>query len=211
MAIAVGGSAAKPVHSAHVELCELLVNCGWLGRVIWKPDATRADKQYHIEAQHRVNLIQLAFPNDIINNGQCRFDIDYSDIYKDHITYAIDYLEALKRLCPSEIIFWYTGVDSVMPKAEFGGKCEIAAWWHRGEELLKKWPFIIFPREGLPHPSTIELPTGSIIFDCKLPDVASHQIWQLIREEKPWEYLYGGDENQIVQYIKRYNLCGWKG
>jgi nicotinate-nucleotide adenylyltransferase len=145
-------------------------------------------------------MTELTFPDILRIRPGATLTIKYDDVYGKN-TPTIERLERLQKKYPKAEIFWYTGVDSVVPRKRFDGKCEIEGKWIRGNELFKKWKFIVFPRVGYKMPTN--LPSNFQIINIKLPNVASSQIRKLIANGKPFEHLVTAG---VAEYIKRYKL-----
>ena len=118
---------------------------------------------------------------------------------------TITWLEILKEHNPDAEIIWYTGIDSVIPQAKYGGKCEIEANWHRGSELIKNYKFLILPRTGYPDPQDIKIPLANYeILNVKMPNICSTEIRQLIAQGNPrYKKMVS---KQVYQYINEHKL-----
>ena len=103
---------------------------------------------------------------------------------------------------------WYTGADSVVPQERFGGKNEIEAYWYEGERLFRDFPFLIVPRPGYPHPSTLELSQNFEIFPAQIKEnISSSEIRRLI--ERHDERFVKMVTPAVAEYIKKHRLYGW--
>ena len=80
--------------------------------------------------------------------------------------------------------------------------------WIRGEELMRNWKFLVLPREGYPHPSTLGLPPNFIVLDVKIHNFSSTYIREQIKNGRVFEHMLSHD---VVTYIKENKLYGWKG
>ena len=202
--IAVGGSAANPPQIGHQALINALVSCGRFDEVIWIPSGSREDKKWDVDPDHRVAMTELTFPNILRIRSGTTLTIKYDDVYSNN-TPTINRLRQLSKDYPDAEIYWYTGVDSIVPKDEFDGRCTIEEVWTEGEELMRNWKFIILPRVGYTMPKN--LTPNFEILDVELPDVSSSEIRELIEQGQPFEHLV---TIEVAEYIKRFNLYNYR-
>lgn len=204
-----GGSNACPVTPAHPLLTER-VACAGFHKVIWRPDGFRPDKaERYIAPSYRGAMIDIAFADVKRRYGDI-ITIDDSDLRSGIQTKTFDFIRQYRLDHPEEDFWWYMGSDCVVPLAKYNGKNIIQAKYYRGEELWESAQFLIVPRPGYPIPAN--LPNNCRVLPVyDMPEIASSTIWELIAKGQPWEHLYGGPDNEIVQIIKRNNLCGWRG
>lgn len=209
----IGGSWMNPVHTAHKDLCSAFIRSGLCDYLIFRPDGFRPDKGKNLATpQARSTMIQLMFPDQMFINPLCRFCIDQSDLWREQFTPTIEVLRKWKRDHPNDNVSWFTGVDSVISREEFDGKCEVEACWEEGEELMREWQFVIVPRATYAHPSTLSLPSQFRIADFHLADIASRKIIEEIAKGGAgWHAYYGGSTHPIVQLIIQDGLYGYKG
>jgi len=124
-------------------------------------------------------MTTLTFPASWLHKGLV---VRYADVYGEN-TPTIEWLERLREEYPDAEITWYTGVDSVVPRSEFGGECEIEHYWVRGQELMSDWPFLIIPRPGYEDPRNLNLPKQfKIMTNARLPDTASSEARRRIAD-----------------------------
>ena len=208
MRIIVGGSAANPPHVGHKVLIERLLICGLFDKVIWMPSGIRKGKEELIDPNHRVAMTMLTFPSEFLYLHRTTFLINFQDVYGKN-TPTINWLRRFSKENPSDLIYWYTGADSVVPQEKFGGRCEIEAEWAEGDSLMKDWDFYILPRQNYLYPLGLVLPPKFKVLEMEqLPDVSSTDIRERIASGQPFETLVTG---AVASYIKRFNLYGWKG
>lgn len=209
MRIGVGGSAANPPHLGHLRLVELLCESALFDKIIWIPSGVRPDKDGLILPEHRVKMIELLFlkDNKKIFAGRTKFEVDMGDVYGRN-TPTINWMEKLQKKYPDAEIVWYTGVDSVVPQEKFGAKCEIEAYWHEGERLMRDFKFLIVPRSGFLPPASLKLPPQFEILDAHIPEISSSEIRSLASkgDEKFTEMV----TPNVAEYIKEHKLYSWK-
>jgi nicotinate (nicotinamide) nucleotide adenylyltransferase len=204
--IAIGGSAANPATIGHLKLIEWLLNSGKFSTVMWILSGDRADKKNLIDADHRLALTLLTFPQEWFLRKDVRFIISFEDVYGEN-TPTIEWLEKIQKLYPNQKLVWYTGADSVVPRPEFDNKSEIEAKWFKGEELYKNWNFLIFPRSGYENPGKLGLPSNFEIADANLPEVSSSEVRKRIVQGEDFEELLAPN---AAQYIRQNTLYEFK-
>ena len=202
--IAVGGSAANPPHLGHRVLIEFLLNYGNFDEVIWMPSGIRPDKNNLIDPNHRVAMTMLTFELSWLYGAKTVFSINFQDVYGAN-TPTIDWLRRIKKENHRAEIIWYTGVDSVIPQAKYGGNCEIATW-EGGREIMEKWNICVLPRPGYEHPSKLALAKNVYFLEANLPDISSTDIVSKISSGEPFENLV---TEAVATYIKKFKLYGF--
>lgn len=204
--IAIGGSAANPATIGHYKLIEWLLNSGKFSTVIWILSGERPDKNILVDSDHRLVLTLLTFPQEWFLRKDVRFIVSFEDVYGKN-TPTIDWLEKIQKIYPDHKLIWYTGADSVVPKLDYNNLSEIEARWVRGDELMKKWNFLVFPRQGYTDPKSLSLPENFEVAHADLPEVSSSEVRRRIISGEPFEeYMMPN----AVQYIKQNNLYGYK-
>ena len=201
--ILAGGSSVNPFTLGHYSLLEGLRKSSYSDKIIWIPTGERIDKKL-LTNQHREAMTKLAIPVEWMKTSP-RVVVDYFDVYGEN-TPTFLWMRKLESQYPGAEIRWFTGVDSVIPRREFNGKCEIEAKWKYAEELMKK-PFLILPRAGYPKPSKLFLPENFQVLDISSVEISSTEVRTLINNRKPFEHLV---PEKVAQYIKENNLYGYQ-
>jgi len=204
--IAIGGSAANPATVGHYNLIKWLLESGKFSKVIWILSGDRKDKRNLIDPDHRTALTLLTFPQDWFLKKDVRFIISFEDVYGEN-TPTIDWLEKTQKENPDQKLVWYTGADSVEPNVKYGGLSEMQAKWYKGEELVKDWNFLIFPRRGYTDPRTLNLPKNFEVADADFPEVSSTEVRDLLEAGEPFEHLM---MPKAAEYLKKNGLYGYK-
>lgn len=203
LTILAGGSSANPFTLGHYSLLDGLRKASHADQIIWIPTGERNDKRL-LTSRHREAMTKLAIPTEWTLTPP-RVIVDYSDVYGEN-TPTFLWIRKLEFQYPGAEIRWFTGIDSVLPRREFGGKCEIEAKWKYAEELMKK-SFIILPRAGYPKPSKLFLPENFQVLDIPSVDISSTEVRTLISNCEPFERLV---PKKVAQYIKEHNLYGYQ-
>jgi nicotinate (nicotinamide) nucleotide adenylyltransferase len=204
--IAVGGSAANPPTIGHYRLIEWLLNCGMFSAVIWILSGSRSDKQNLVDPNHRVAVTLLTFPQEWFLRTDVQFVPSFEDVYGKN-QHTIAWLRRIQKMHPNRKIVWYTGVDSVIPKKEYGGLSEMEACWIEGTKLVKEWDFLVFPRAGLVSPHDLNLGSNFEIANANLPEVSSSEVRRRIAAGESFEELMLSNASQ---YIKQHGLYGYQ-
>jgi nicotinate-nucleotide adenylyltransferase len=201
--ILAGGSSANPFTLGHYNLLNELRKTVHTDQIIWIPSGERSDKKL-ITSEHREAMTKLAIPTEWALTSP-KLTVDYSDIYGEN-TPTFLWIKKLEFKYPGAEIKWFTEVDSVLPRREYGGKCEVEAKWAYAEELMRK-SFIILPRAGYPNPSKLFLPDNFQVLDIPSVNISSTEVRDLISNRQPFEHLV---PEKVSQYIKDYNLYGYQ-
>ncbi len=199
--IAIGGSAANPPHLGHRFLIETLLISNRFDQVIWIPSGVRKDKPGFIDPRHRIAMTHLTFPTAWFHYKNTEFTICLSDVSRQN-TPTIEVMENYSALYPDAKIVWFTGVDSVVPEDSLKGKCLLQTWI-RGEELYRKYHFLILPRPGYPNPRELKLPPNFEILNVPQLDIASSDIREKI---KRGESIEGLVTPEVAAYIQQHEL-----
>ena len=203
MQIGAAGSSANPPHKGHLKLAEALLASNFFDFVIWIPCGARPDKPNLISPRDRRAMTEMTFA-ELQRDG--RFIIRYDDIDGDN-TPSIDWFYKLRKEYPDADITWCTGIDVVMPRKEYGDKCEIAAEWDEGEKLMREYPWLIVTREGYPSPASLALPPNFRVLDARLPAVSSTMIRNFIAiGDLRYKNLV---TTEVAAYIETNKLYEW--
>jgi nicotinate-nucleotide adenylyltransferase len=198
--IAVGGSAADPPHLGHLALLEQLLNLEEFDQIIWILSGFSDYKNPTVSPDDRVAMTELMIPKNWRLKSSVELVIRYDDVYGSNTT-TIKWLKKLQKQFPQAELVWYTGADSIVPRQEYEGRCEIEALWHCGRELMSDWQFLIVSRQGYAKPDN--LPDNFKLLDVKLPDIASSHIRKLITGGNKFDHLV---TKEVAEYIKLRNL-----
>lgn len=209
--IAIGGSAADPVSLAHPAVVKAVCDTELFEKVIWIPSGTRRDKDV-APTHHRQAMIELAMDAEWQGSQKVPVCIDRTEIETASVpTFHRLTMYEKKYLYDHEIV-WYTGVDSIVPREEYRGKCEIEARWVLGRVVMRGWRFYILPRKGYPHPEEVRNNLPKYFryktIEADIPEIASSDIRQRIRKKSQWEHLVHPD---VAEYIREHKLYGFNG
>lgn len=203
---AVGGSAADPPHLGHLAVLRKLYKSALFDRIIWIISGNRKDKQFDVCPNDRIAMTELMIPRAWRESNQPDLVLMYDDVYGTN-TPTITWLEKnLPAQFPGSEFFWFTGSDSVVPRPEFGGKCEIEAKWIAGSKLYRQFYFLVVQRDPYPL-AGVNLPDNFRVLPGAVPDISSTKIRDLIEAGKRFEHLV---PKAIADYIKRHGLYGYK-
>ncbi|MCI0680141.1 nicotinate-nicotinamide nucleotide adenylyltransferase [bacterium] len=205
-AIATGGSAADPITIGHECVVREVCNSGLFETVFWIPSGSRPDKDV-APAEHRRNMINLHFCEEFIRAQPVPLIIDFSDIDAQNTSTYL-WIRQLQEQYPQYEVFWYTGVDSIVPRDDLGGMCEIEALWENGEEVMRG-NMIILPRLGYPDPESLrdQLPPRFQYKALKPKKIiygtAGSDIRERIKRNGTYEHLV---DQKVYEYIEEHKL-----
>lgn len=141
MKIAVFGGTFDPVHTGHTGPGRFLLDTGRAEKILylpaWRPPH-KGDRPV-TEYVHRRAMLALALDPDM----------EISDLEKERAgkSYTIDTLKILTGRDPADSFFWVVGADSLRNLHS----------WHRAEELVRTYSFLVLPRPGESMPDREEL------------------------------------------------------
>ena len=203
--IAVGGSAADPPHNGHYAVIKKLIELERFDLVIWILSGFRPDKNLKVIPDDRVAMTELMLDKTWRTKPGTRLVVKYDDVYNKN-TPTAKRIHRLEHEYPGAEIVWFTGSDSVIPRPEFGGKCEIEVNWTYGQYLMVHKKFIILNRPG--YEIDFGLPENFEVLDVQVPSISSSDIRSRIKFGQEFEHLV---HPEVGAYIKRNQLYGWKG
>lgn len=207
--IAILGGTFDPIHLAHLELADTLVNIFHFEQVLFIPCKQNLLKEHFpATAQERIEMIQLAispFPE---------YHCDTREIDRDTPSYTIETLKALRADYPEDSLTFTMGLDSFNSLEQ----------WHDFEKFLNYAHLLIFPRPGYslePHSSVKNLINqaqttnihdlhtnkhGCIYFSAKVKNlVSSTEIRALLKNQTSTHFL-NYLPSSVLDYIKDKNL-----
>lgn len=207
--IAVGGSSANPPTIAHREFAKALLGCDHFDRVLWYPCGTRHDKLYGVDPQHRANMSRATFADvqkAVLKGDRIpQFDLRMNDVFGEN-TRTLDRVEEVALEFRGAHVYWFTGIDVLVPQDKYEGLCEVEWLWSGGRDLLREWPVAIVPRAGVSESITLTLHPDSIIIPANLPDCSSTEVRRRIQADEPFEHLV---VPHVADYIKQHRLYGF--
>lgn len=188
---------------------ERLTHCEKFDRVFWLPSGERRDKSGLAPAEDRVRMTLLVFNEAWSKSQPTEFVVDLREAYRESIP-TIRLLEGFKQEYPNAEIIFATGVDVLVPRPEYGGKCEILHRWKSGELLMKNWTFAVLSREGYPDPRTLQkqgkIPKRFIILPRPLSssgDISSTEVRRRVASGEPFDDLV---DPPVAEYIRAHKL-----
>lgn len=129
-AIGVLGGSFSPIHHAHLWVAHYLLEELMLSEVVFVPAGQHAFKGRLLEAHHRLEMIRLAI------QGKDRFRLSTIEVDRPGPSYTYETLQRLQEEVPDATLYFIIGGDNL---AE-------VPMWHRGEELLRKFTFVVVGR-----------------------------------------------------------------
>lgn len=197
--IAIGGSAADPTHLGHLAVLLAIMSLGF-DKVIWILSGSRHDKHLQVCPNHRIAMNELTI-RDLRLRTEPDLVVIYDDIYGENKPTKV-WLDLLQVTYPQAELHWFTGSDSVKPREELGGLCEIQAKWVAGRKLYRENQFVIFQRAGYLFDFSL-LPSNFYVHPHIFSEISSSQIRKLIRSGGEISTLV---DSAVVGYINRHNL-----
>ncbi len=197
--LAVYGGTFDPVHVGHLFLAGEVVRNGFADEVLFVPALIPPHKQTRqpTSAEHRLAMLQRA-----LSIHDC-FSVSDIELQRQGPSYTIYTLETLRQTFPEHQILFLIGMDSLL---------ELHTW-HRANELVQHFRFLIFPRPNVRLPSFAELSSFfgnrdarkllDSIVATRLIDVSATEIRECCREGTT---LAGMVTDAVYEYIVEHGL-----
>lgn len=196
--IAIMGGTFDPIHNGHLVTAEAVRHRFKVDRVVFIPTgrpAHKTDKQV-THNEHRYLMTVLA----TMRNEN--FDVSRVEIDRPGITYTIDTIEALKKICRPDVrLYFITGADAIH---------QIMSW-KEPERLLTLCDFVAVTRPGyrknqmFEEIGEIREKFASRIHYMEVPALAisSSDIRERARKGEPIKYLL---PQEVEDYIHKFKL-----
>lgn len=209
MRIGVLGGTFDPLHYGHLRAAEVARERASLEKVIFVPAASPPHKTEEAvaDANHRTRMVELAL------REETNFELSRIEVERGGPSYTIDTLAALSEREPEASWFFITGTDAFVD----------IRTWHRWEELLRDYAFIVHERPGcsiervmgvIPEElrdQVVELPIGRppaasrriLLLRDTMLDVSSTEIRRMVREGRTIRFLV---PEAVEEYLRDYRL-----
>lgn len=193
MKVAIFGGTFNPIHIGHLIMAQYVKNFSEVDKVIFVPNGVPPHKNIDIALpEDRFEMVRLS----IEDNPD--FEISDFEIKNKGPSWTINTLNYFATSC--EKVYFILGSDNLF---------EIKKWY-RAEEILKKFPIIVLPRE---RDTTlirrqieefgIQFAAKMVLIDMPIIDISSTEIRRLIRENKSIRYMV---HPKVEEYIIRKGL-----
>ena len=196
--IAIMGGTFDPIHNGHLVTAEAVRHRFNVDRVVFMPagqPAHKADKKV-THNEHRYLMTVLA----TMRNEN--FEVSRIEIDRPGLTYTIDTIEALKKMCRNDVrLYFITGADAIHQ----------IMTWKEPERLLTLCDFVAVTRPGYDRTKLfadigeIREKYESRIHYMEVPALAisSSDIRQRARKGEPIKYLL---PQEVEDYIYKFGL-----
>ncbi len=169
MAVRTGifGGSFNPIHKGHIALAEQILQSGLVDE-IWlmvSPQNPLKDNHNLWNDQFRLHLARLAA------NNHPGIKVSDFEFRLPRPSYMYRTLNALEKAYPQRTFTLIIGADN---------------WtcfhkWSHPDEILKKYPIIVYPRKGFPIKAS-EMPKNTILLDFDLYPISSTEIRQKLKQ-----------------------------
>lgn len=195
--IAIMGGTFDPIHNGHLVAAEEVLNRYHVDKIVFMPAGKPYQKASGItDCEHRYLMTVLA----TMRNKN--FSVSRLEIDREGMTYTIDTVEELKKLCRHDVrLYFITGADAIH---------QILSW-KEPEKLLKLCDFVAVTRPGYKkhdlYDNIGELMDRfkSKIYYMEIPALAisSTDIRDRVRTGKSIKYLV---PEPVEDYIKKFGI-----
>ncbi len=196
--IAIMGGTFDPIHYGHLATAEAVRYRFKVDKVIFMPTGNPAHKadRYVTHHEHRYLMTVLA----TMRNEN--FDVSRIEIERPGITYTIDTIETLKKMCPADVrLYFITGADALHQ----------IFTWKDPEKLLSMCDFVAVTRSGYDKNRLFDEITeirdkfASRIHYMQVPglEISSSDIRSRVENGRPIKYLL---PQEVEDYIYKFGL-----
>jgi len=183
--IALFGGSFNPIHNHHIKMANYVLEKNVADEVWIVPCKNHAFNKNLAPANHRINMINLAFDNPKIK-------INKVEIESEETNYTIDTIRKLKKQYSHEF-YWIIGSDVLY---------EMEEEWYGLPELFKETEFIIFNRNNyLIHP--LQNMKIKSILEIKTNNESSTEIRDRVKHRESLKNLV---QLSIEEYIIKNKL-----
>ncbi len=185
MNIGLFGGSFNPIHNGHVRLAKSLLQEAALDEVwfLVSPQNPFKQNQQLLDDDKRLQLVRLALKEEP--------QLMASD-FEFHLpkpSYTWNTLQALEREYPERKFTLLIGGDN----------WEAFDKWYRYEDILKRYPIIVYPREGS-KVSDVKFQVSDIqIVETPLINISSTQIRQRLQEGKSVRGLVNTEVAMVIE------------
>jgi len=193
MKVAIFGGTFNPIHIGHLIMAQYVKNFSEIDRIIFVPNGVPPHKNIDIALpEDRFEMVRLS----IEDNPD--FQISDFEIKNKGPSWTINTLNHFATVY--EEVYFILGSDNLS---------EISKWY-KAEEILRKFPIIVLPRERDTRVIRMQIEDFAILFgariiliDMPIIDISSTEIRRLIRENKSIRYMV---HPKVEEYIIRKGL-----
>ena len=185
MNIGLFGGSFNPIHNGHVRLAKSLLQEAALDEVwfLVSPQNPFKQDQQLLDDDKRLQLVRLALKEEP--------QLMASD-FEFHLpkpSYTWNTLQALEREYPERKFTLLIGGDN----------WEAFDKWYRYEDILKRYPIIVYPREGSKVPDVKFQVSDIQIVETPLINISSTQIRQRLHEGKSVRGLVNTEVAMVIE------------
>ena len=185
MNISLFGGSFNPIHNGHVRLAKSLLQEAALDEVwfLVSPQNPFKQDQQLLDDDKRLQLVRLALKEEP--------QLMASD-FEFHLpkpSYTWNTLQALEQEYPERKFTLLIGGDN----------WEAFDKWYRYEDILKRYPIIVYPREGSKVPGVRFQGSDIQIVETPLINISSTQIRQRLQEGKSVRGLVNTEVAMVIE------------
>lgn len=181
------GGTFDPFHNGHLHLIRSLIAAKRFDSLVVIPAGDPYQKSLKASGEERLSMVKSALAHEDIEISDC-------EIRRSGPSYAIDTVNEMKVLFPSERYTWILGSDA------FAGLPS----WNRFEELAKSVDFIVVKRPGSPDPKPIPGVEYEAI-EISALDISSTEIRNRLKNGEDVGELVPAS---VASYIRERGLYG---
>ena len=190
MRIGIFGGSFDPIHIGHAIIAQHVIGCGAVDRLwfmVSPVNPLKVDKERNVADTDRLRMVEMVSrPMEGVETSAFEFTMPKP-------SYTIDTLNALQAKFPDDEFYLVIGGDN----------WEVFGKWRNSEEILAKYPILVYPRLGHEVMIPEELRDRVQLVDAPIIELSSTQIRERLRRGDSVRY-YVPDE--VYHYINRNHL-----
>ena len=159
----------NPFHIGHASVAKFVASLPWVKELcfVLSPKNPMKESNMLQDANERWEDLQRVIRklNGETTRGEEKFTASDIEFHLEPPLYTYNTLEKLSTLHPDKHFALLMGGDNI----------NILHKWYRGEELLQKYPILVYPREGVDTEALCK-EKGAIFIDAPMVNISSTQI-----------------------------------
>ena len=165
----------NPFHIGHASVAKFVASLPWVEQLcfVLSPKNPMKESNMLQDANERWEDLQRVVRklNGETGCGEEKFTASDIEFHLEPPLYTYNTLEKLSTLHPDRHFALLMGGDNI----------NILHKWYRGEELLQKYPILVYPREGVDTEALCK-EKGAIFIDAPMVNISSTQIRTMMSE-----------------------------
>ena len=170
----------NPFHIGHAAVAKFVAQLPWVDELcfVLSPKNPLKESNTLQDAHERWEDLQRVVRKLQENYRETKFSASDIEFHLEPPLYTYNTLERLSKDFPDKQFALLMGGDNI----------NILHKWYRGDEILQKYPILVYPREGV-DTEAICKEKGAIFIDATQEDVSSTQIRNMMQQGEDVSHL----------------------